>query len=132
MNYFIKKILLSILGILLVACAQDEKWIEGGIYATPNDGGYTLIKILKVDKGGVHIRMYSNLYKKVPSEIDESKLFMAPPDNNEGLPLGMVGHSPISHNSFSTWGAVFTQQSSVLDDELEGYQMWKEANGGYF
>ena len=29
-------------------------------------------------------------------------------------------------------GARFVQQSTVSEDELEGYEMWLEAEGGYF
>jgi hypothetical protein len=127
----LKKLLVIALGLFSISNAQAEKWVVGGIYATPNEGGYTLIKVLKVDKGGVHIRMYSNLFKEIPSTVDENKLFMAPPDNEEELPLGM-GHAPISHKSFSTWGAVFIVKSTVSESELEGYKMWEDAKGGYF
>ena len=56
--------------------------------------------------------------------------FMASYDQEE-LPLGM-GHVPVSHDSFHSWGMEFLQKSTVTEDELEGYQLWKESNGGYF
>jgi hypothetical protein len=43
-----------------------------------------------------------------------------------------MGHAPISKQSFSAWRTIFVQQSSVSPDELEGYQIWLEARGGYF
>jgi hypothetical protein len=45
--------------------------------------------------------------------------------------LGM-GHAPISNASFATWGAKFIKVVPVEPSELEGYEMWKEAQGGYF
>lgn len=116
----------------LFACASKAEFKEGGIYATPQEGGkYTVLKILKIDDGGIHVRMYSNVYDEPPKQIDESTLYMAGMDRKPNEVLGM-GHAPISKKSFSTWRAIFVQQSSVTEPELEGYNMWHEAGGGYF
>jgi len=105
---------------------------EGGLYHVPDDGGtYKVLKVLKVDDGGVHVRLYSNVLNSPPTHIEESTLYMAGMDRRPDEPMGM-GHLPISHGSFAGWNAVFVQQSSVTDDELEGYRMWAEAKGGYF
>jgi len=105
---------------------------EGGIYAIrQDDGSYTVLKILKLDELGVHVRLYSNKYTTLPKNIDESKLYMAGVDRNPSESLGM-GHAPISKRSFSSWKAKFIQTSTVRSDELEGYNMWLEAKGGYF
>jgi hypothetical protein len=128
------KLLLTILlGIFTVAsCAASPSWIEGGLYATPQgDGTYTVLKILKLDDQGVHVRLYSNVYEASPTRIDESTLYLAGMDRKPEEALGM-GHVPISRESFATWGATFVQQSSVSPDELEGYRTWLEAGGGYF
>jgi hypothetical protein len=136
----IKKVLSSTkAGVLIVmsilsffGCASEPGLKEGGIYATAGEsGGYTVLKILKIDDHGVHIRLYSNVYESFPESIDESALYMAGVDRKPNEALGM-GHAPISKQSFSTWGARFIQQSSVSDSELEGYKMWLEASGGYF
>lgn len=105
---------------------------EGGLYLTPHEQeGYTVLKVLKIDNDGVHIRTFSNLFHDIPKVIDESTLFMAGMGADEDTPMGM-GHTPISHSSFITWGLHFVQQSAVSEDDLEGYKMWAEANGGYF
>lgn len=123
-------ILMSILSAF--ACTSKGELIEGGIYSTPQEGGkYTVLKILKVDEVGVHVRTYSNVYTEHPKRIDESTLYMAGMHKKPNEPLGM-GHAPISKKSFSTWRIMFVQQSSVAESELEGYNMWKEAGGGYF
>jgi hypothetical protein len=66
-----------------------------------------------------------------PAKVDESTLYMVGVDRKPNQTLGM-GHAPISKRSFAGWKATFFQQSTVKDDELEGYKMWLEARGGYF
>ena len=112
--------------------AVAGQWIEGGLYVTPQENGnFVPLKILKVDSYGVHVRIYSNVYPTPPALIDETTLYMAGVDKREEEPLGM-GHLPISSESFSGWDAKFVQKSSVAAEELDGYQMWLEAEGGYF
>lgn len=111
---------------------RDNGWIEGGLYAVPRERGtYSVLKILKQDAQGVHVRCYSNVYAARPADVDESVLYMAGVDKREDEPLGM-GHLPVSHASFAGWGATFVQHSTVSSEELEGYEMWREAEGGYF
>ena len=43
------------------------------------------------------------------------------------------GHLPISYSSFMTWSAVpLDSYEEVTEEQLDGYQYWKEAEGGYF
>ena len=56
---------------------------------------------------------------------------MAGIDHKPDESLGM-GHLPVSRQSFATWNAAFVQQSTVTPEELEGYEMWRDAEGGYF
>jgi hypothetical protein len=126
---------LFIMGLLssLLGCSQPgPKLVEGGLYYTQNDNGsYSIMKILKLDDGGVHVRLYSNQFPTPPTKVDESTLYLVGVDRKPNETLGM-GHAPISKRSFAGWKAVFLQQSAVKDDELEGYKMWLEAKGGYF
>lgn len=122
---------------LKVESASD--WVEGGLYATPwRDGGYTVLKILKLDEHGVHLRRYSNVYDACPSSLDESSLHLHGIEGliqgvemREDAPLG-VGHMPVSRGTFANSEAIFIQDSTVSSEELEGYEMWREAEGGYF
>ena len=121
------------LSLLAFACrAKEPAYVVGGLYSTPHeDGKYAVIKILKIDPEGVHLRMYSNTFAERPHDVDESKLYMAGVDHKPDEALGM-GHAPISKSSFATWGAELIKVVSVREDELEGYKMWVEAKGGYF
>ncbi len=117
-------------GLLSKIFGMRQSWIEGGLYATRReDGSYAVLKILKTDARGVHVRTYSNAYAQRPGRIDEAALYMAGMDDGEHLGMG---HLPVSYASFSGWDAVLVQRSSVAGDELEGYEMWREAQGGYF
>lgn len=112
--------------------AEPIQWQEGGLYVTEQeDGRFVPLKILKLDAQGVHVRVYSNMYPEPPAHIDESTLYMAGMERPDDVPMGM-GHLPISTASFSGWEARFVQPSTVAAEELEGYEVWRDAEGGYF
>lgn len=113
------------------AAAPQRGHAEGGLYALPRDGAYGILKILKRDAHGVHVRCYSNVFAAPPAAVDEAALYMAGIDRRADEPLGM-GHLPVSHASFERWDAVFVQVSAVEAGELEGYEAWRDAEGGYF
>ena len=128
-----KPLLILLVGLLsfLTGCSRS-RFVEGGIYCTPAEqGGYSVLKILKIDDQGVHVRLYSNRFATPPRKIDESTLYIAGMGRKPNEPLGM-GHAPISKKSFDGWKATFVQQSTVTEEELAGYKMWLEAKGGYF
>lgn len=126
-------IALLVLGMLsLLACQGRPSYREGGLYSVPAEAGkYSIVKILKTDGGGVHLRIYSNLFPSRPTAVDESKLYMAGMDHKPHELLGM-GHSPISYESFRQWQPELIKVVPVQPDELEGYRMWLDAKGGYF
>jgi hypothetical protein len=115
------------------ACRVSEpKYVEGGLYSVPHERGeYIVVKILKLDAQGVHLRSYSNLFDQRPRDVDESKLYMAGIDHKSSEALGM-GHLPLSKESFRQWDAQLIKILPVRDNELEGYRMWLDAKGGYF
>jgi hypothetical protein len=127
----VTSLLLTLLCLASSAVGQ-ERLIEGGLYSTRNENGsYSVLKVLRLDPQGVHVRMYSNQFAQHPSKLDESTLYMVGMDRKPNESLGM-GHAPISRASFASWGARFIKFAPVRQEELEGYEMWKEANGGYF
>ncbi|WP_295942492.1 hypothetical protein [uncultured Xanthomonas sp.] len=129
----LKRWLAALLALFAAASpAAADSWREGGLYATSRqEGGYVLLKILKLDADGVHVRVYSNVYSVPPKAVDTSTLYLAGDNRHDDEPLGM-GHLPISRASFAGWDLHFVQQSSVTEEELEGYRIWQEAQGGYF
>jgi hypothetical protein len=120
--------------IALVACASQsmDSLVEGGLYSTPNDDGtFSVIKVLKLDDQGVHVRVYSNRFREQPSSVDEGSLYMVGMKRNANEGLGL-GHLPLSRSSFAGWHARFIKRVEVKPEELEGYKEWLDAKGGYF
>jgi len=106
-------------------------WLEGGLYAVKIDeGGYRILKILKVDERGVHVRLYSNRFGAVPGAVEEASLFLAGAKDGPGEDVG-VGHAAVSRETFAAWGGQYVQQSTVSASDLEGYWAWLAAKGGY-
>lgn len=131
----IMKLMLIVKGVCSLLIRRiGMRVIEGGLYSTSTpaeNGGYRVLKILKVDHKGVHVRFYSNQFDQAPVKIDENTLYMVGADRKPNEALG-VGHLPISKMKFATWGVRFVQQSTVTEDELDGYRMWLADKGGYF
>jgi len=99
----------------------------GDLYTVANGGGYAIVKILAVDEASVHVRVYKNAFATRPSRVDESSLTLGTIHDADGFGMG---HVPISRERFEAWQPRFLARSAVKKEELEGYEIWKEANGG--
>jgi hypothetical protein len=124
-----------VLGLMLAtACASESSpsLIEGGLYSTQNEEGtFSIVKVLKLDDGGVHVRVYSDMFAARPTTLDESTLYMVGVKRGPSEGLG-IGHLPLSKSSFAGWRPTFIKTVEVKEEELEGYRMWLDAKGGYF
>lgn len=104
---------------------------EGALYSVLAEDGYSIVKVLKTNDRGVHLRLFSNALAERPTAVDETTLYLRGIDRQPGEKLGM-GHVPVSWGSFAGWGAMYVQDSPVREEELEGYRVWSDAEGGYF
>lgn len=96
----------------------------GGLYTyRESEGGHKVCKVLAVDDRAVHVRLYTAAFPAAPTSVD---LAAAAP-----LPF-FIGHVPVSHRSFGSWGAQLVHMEAVSEEELEGYRHWAEAGGGVF
>jgi hypothetical protein len=111
----------------------------GGLYSHAVDDSartYSVLKVLAVDEGAVHIRAYSNRFDSRPASIRPEDLFilrlMRQPDGSWGPPDGPlgVGHLPLSRRQFDAWQPELIGIQPVGADELDGYNAWREAGGG--
>jgi hypothetical protein len=98
---------------------QPEKCKAGEMYSIPNHGKYSIFKVLKVDPKGVHVRLYSNLYAKIPSKINENELYI----DNENQAGSK--HTPLTFASIKLWEPSFLKIAKVKKDELQDYYSWK-------
>lgn len=120
--------------------------------------GFGIVKLLKTQFRGVHVRVFSNLFLERPTSVDESALEMAttdvaalvaslveaslaetemqavdptllPPPPTR--PVAME-HLPLSHRTFGSWQPEFIRMALVEPEEMRGYEMWKREKGGFF
>lgn len=100
--------------------AGSGDWIEAGLYAIcVEHGTYAVLKILKIDDAGVHVRQYGNLYRPRPGRIDESALSMSVPPG-EGDVVEPAAHRLLTRAEFSMCGPVFVQMSRARAEDCEG------------
>ena len=88
---------------------------------------YGIVKVLVIERGVVHVRVYREKFSKRPESIDATVLTLGSVDG--GGDFGM-GHLPLSDASFATWVPVPIHNEPVADAELAGYRMWQDHSGG--
>jgi hypothetical protein len=110
----------------------DAEYKVGAYFSIKSEeSGYKVVKILATDLQGVHIRMYSNHFIERPESINLGDLY-SNSIKDDSKTLG-VYHIPIIYETFSEkWQPEFILQGEVTEDDLVGYNIWKEEKGGYF
>jgi hypothetical protein len=63
-------------------------------------GDYRVVKILAMGDGMVHLRLYADKW---------------------------IAHLPLSAEDFATWRPGIVGHEAVREEELEGYEIWREA-----
>ncbi len=103
----------------------------GGIYSIQGErNDYRLLKVLATDKKGVHIHLFAHACPVRPREItSEAQLEDASFNDTQDFSMG---HMPLLWRSFWGYEPEFIRQDDLSAPELQGYNMWKEAKGGYF
>lgn len=104
--------------------------IVGGIYVTNPDEDHKIgiIKVLAIDRDGVHVSIYKNRFSSRPSHVDEARLEFGTIHDSE--PPGIM-HVPLSNAAFTRFCPIFIQQSRVTSEELELIKEWRNS-GGYW
>jgi len=101
--------------------------IEGGLYVTCSKKPYGLLKVLKVEEEIVHVRLYKNKQQEIPPRIEPGSLQLGTIHDKDGFG---IGHLPLSYETFASWQPQFLQHTLLEAEELEGYEAWKESQGG--
>ena len=119
--------------LLISACNRTktvEEWRVGGLYSTDDGKGqFGILKILVLEPDAVHVRIYQQKFSSRPISIDPASLTLGKLGDKEAF---SIGHVPLSRKTFASWKPIFISQQSVSENELEGYRIWKDANGGLF
>jgi hypothetical protein len=100
---------------------------EGGYYSIMDGDEFAIAKVLKIDPEVVHVRIYKQHFSQRPRGIDLAKLTLGTIHDDDGFGMG---HLPLRTQTFAEREPVFITHLPVNDDELQGYNMWKDANGG--
>lgn len=112
--------------------APEPELQVGGLYSVNSgDGKYGVVKVLALDPSAVHLRLYKNKFNTRPEAVDSSTLSLGSMNDDDEEGFG-IGHFPLSRRDFTKWQPVLLSQETVSEEELEGYNMWKEAGGGVF
>ena len=86
-----------------------------------DEGEYRVVKILAMDDGMVHVRLYADRFGERPFQVDPAQLEHGATDKYFG-----IRHVPVSAENFSTWRPGAIGREDVRADELEGYTIWQE------
>ena len=96
----------------------------GAICSVDNgDGKFGIVKILVIDSGITHIRIYKNKYNQRPVSIDSVTLSLGSIYDTDDCG---IGHTPIDRKAFEDLNPEVIRYEEISEEELEGYQMWKE------
>ena len=85
-------------------------------------GEYRVVKILSMGDGIVHVRLYADRFVERPFQVDPAQLDLGATDKYFGIP-----HLPVSVEDFATWRPGAVGHEAVRAEELEGYDLWREA-----
>ncbi len=86
-------------------------------------GDYVVAKILKLEEGVVHVRVYANRYAERPRDVADGELRLGTVHDEE---FGL-GHLPLDAGAFEEWEPEVMRHTTLDPEELEGYQIWREA-----
>lgn len=112
------------------ACGQTiEPGFEvGGLYSIENgDSTFGIAKVLALDPGVVGVRTYTEKFPERPSSVDPVSLSLGSINDPDGFGMG---HLPITPRAFFAWKPILISVQPVVEEELEGYRIWKEADAG--
>jgi hypothetical protein len=89
------------------------------------------MKIIAVDAGGVHARLYAQRFTNRPGLADIHNLSIIPFGSQQGNSLSL-GHLPLTRRYFSLWQPIFITSQPITDEDVQGYRTWLNSGGGYF
>ena len=81
-------------------------------------GGYKVVKILKLEDDIVHARLYANRFDERPSSVQPDELELGAIDEES---FG-IGHLPLASGEFEAWQPEAIAHQAVEPDELDGYR----------
>lgn len=112
-------------GTFLIFGCSTTSYKPGDIYSVDDGKGKIgIVKVLVVEPGVIHLRIYKNKFDSRPQTIDTKEL--SPGRLGEEGGFG-IGHIRLDINGFKDWGPELLTTEKVNEDELDGYNIWKES-----
>jgi len=103
---------------------------EGAYYSIIDGDTFSIAKVLKLEPGIVHARIYKQHFQQRPRSIDPAALTLGSIHDKDGFGMG---HLPLQLVTFTDREPMFLTHAEVKPEELEGYNLWKEtADGSVF
>ena len=100
-----------------------EYIIVRGLYSiNSGDGSFRVVRVLALDPGIVHARLYRNKFEIRPVSVDPTTLSLGSVFTDEDFG---IGHTPLAKEGFISWQPVLLMKTDLTDEELEGYRLWK-------
>jgi hypothetical protein len=87
------------------------------------EGDYRVVKILAIGDGVVHLRLYADKFVDRPFQVNPAGLDFVAIHKSFG-----IAHLPLSSEDFATWRPGVVGHEAVRAEELEGYEIWREAH----
>ncbi len=73
------------------------------------------------------VHLSKNKFSSRPQTVESDTLSLGGISSGEDFG---IGHMPLSKEGFASWQPVFISQFPATEEELVGYNMWKEEGGG--
>ena len=101
--------------------------LAGGLYSVIHGPAFAVVKVLVLTPGAVHVRLYQQRFGARPKYVDPSTLTLGPHDDPTGF---SIGHFPVATAGFLAAEPQHIATLPVEPDELDGFTIWREAEGG--
>jgi hypothetical protein len=110
--------------------SAPSELFEGAYYSVTDSEGFSIAKVLKLEPGIVHVRIYQQYFQQRPRSIVPGTLTVGTIHDRDRLG---IGHLPLRLATFIDHEPIFLTHAEVKPEELEGYNLWKEtADGSVF
>ncbi|HET9183397.1 MAG TPA: hypothetical protein VFP59_14775 [Candidatus Angelobacter sp.] len=99
---------------------------EGGYYSIIDGESFVVVRVLKLDPEIVHVRICKEHFPQRPRSVDPARLTLGSVYDSDGFGMG---HVPLRLATFCDREPLFITHAEVKPDEVEGYEMWRDADG---
>lgn len=100
---------------------KEEEIVIGGLYARQNrNETYSILKVLAHDESTIHLRVYKNIFKTMPTSVDPAGLtiLMTPEDRRRSPQNIGLAYYPMDKKRFESEEYVYIMKTEVTEEEL--------------